>query len=239
MDKRISNYISWIKAIIAACFAAFGSDIYLWVTSVQVNKATAVTTIFVAALIAIQLTEFSLSYVVEHSQWLRKKIAGRHYIEGFWFDIAIAPEAKIIREFGLIEIDFEDRSYVVSGILFDPRYRRIGTFESHLSKNTKGKLEYAYSRRVQHEEMEEGSGLGEYEFAREKPYPLTFSGSFFDPKLDKRVLVKGLRIIDEKNNSRLSTMQLNDATEVVKELADKFFEEFPEYDKRRHPAENI
>ena len=208
MDKRISNHISWIKAIIAACFAAFGSDIYLWVTSVKDNKAIAVTSIFVAALIAIQLTELSLYYVVEHSQLLRKKIAGRHYVEGFWFDIAIAPNAKIIREFGLIEIDFEDRSYVVSGILFDPKYRRIGTFESHLSKNTKRKLEYAYSRGVQHEKMEEASGLGEYKFSREKPYPLTFSGSFFDPKLDERVQVKGARIIDKKDNASLRTMQI-------------------------------
>lgn len=229
----LKKFISWGQAIASAFFVISSTNIYSWLKTKQFDGYKSTVLVFVFVVLGLKLTETLIKWALNNSRKIRSFVYGRYNIEGHWFDLVLHIPTKTVREYGLIEIQFEEGEFVASGILFDCNLRRIGDFCSHLAKFNGSKLEYGYSRRAEHKNLEVASGLGEYIFTKERPYPLTFSGNFFDPALDKKVTVKGIRIIDKKLIHRITTKDSNDQVKLVEELSKIFYKEFPEYQTGR------
>ncbi len=228
MNARIERIIGWLQSLATAFMAVISGQILTYLQAHKFKEDDSVLILFLLVLLAIHLTSFFIKWLISNSRFIRKCILGRYFIEGYWFDIVTVPEEKKLREYGLIEIDY-DQELIISGILYDLNFRRIGSFSTGLSDYADQKVEYAYSRIAEHDKLEDASGLGEYIFTREKPWPLTFSGSFFDSELDKRVLVRGIRITDKSQINKIESNDPKQQVSVAQNEADIFMNQFPEY----------
>lgn len=227
--ERFKKIVAWCEGFATALIAVTGNHVLTVLKNHQFSSEFGVLVLFFLALFLIRLTSLTVNWIISQSRFLRRFVMGRSYVEGYWFDVVTVPEVKSVREFGIIEIEYMEGRLFVSGTLYDVSFRRIGSFTTYLSRFSDQKLEYAYSRRAEHDKLEEASGLGEYKFTREKPKPLTFNGSFFDSALDKRVLVTGNRIMDKKRIRMLESDDPIKMLEAVKYEASSFLENRPEY----------
>lgn len=231
MDRKVYKVIFYINAVIVAFFAMFSSDLYSAIISkTALNNELARPVVLMLAILFILLSEFTIKWLVTKSKFIRHRfIRGREFIEGYWFDVVIVPSTKVIRECGIIEIIYENDEYVVSGTLFDTRAKRVGSFNSRLSKFDGKKIEFAYLRTVEHDILEEELGYSTYNFTRSKPYPIDFNGSFYDPGLEEKVRVRGDRISNKKTIKRLQTHSKNDEQDVAYKHLSQFALDHSDY----------
>jgi hypothetical protein len=161
--------------------------------------------VFAFAIAAIRTAERVTFTVVSNLPWLRRKIFGRHHIEGLYFDAVLDAEKKQVTEYGLIEIRVEEGNIRVSGILFNTNLKKIGHFCSEFSRYEKQelRLKFAYVRQISSDIFEKASGLAEYAFSKELPYPMGFTGTFFDPARDRLIALQGIRIDSAKDEALL------------------------------------
>lgn len=239
MEAKYLSVISWLQACVTAIFVVSSTLIISWINSHNFGSAVASGLVIIGSVVGIKLSELIVKFCINNLRFVRYLIFRRHFIEGRWFDVVLSPETKLIREYGLVEIGNENGSLSISGILFDCAHRRIGGYSSHLTRFDGKIFEYGYSRHVEHDNLEEASGLGEYKFTIEKPYPLTFIGSFFDTELATKALVRGFRITDKNVLEKIDSENLSDQSEIVQELAQQFLLEFPEYQPSKTSCEEI
>ena len=177
---------------------------------------------FGISLFLIRLVIYISNYGFKKSRNIRKFLLGRDFIEGYWIDI-VRLNDQSIREYAVIEIEYVKEELEITGTIYNKSFERIGKFESGVSKYRKRKLEYGYSRKADHERTEQASGLGKYEFIKNKPFPLTFVGSFFDSEVDHRVNLEGVKINSERHIKLLSTKNIQDEVTVLKEQVNRHF----------------
>ena len=227
MDKKITKRVLYVNAVIVAFFSVFSGDIYAaLINNTSLNQDLARPAVLLFAILFILLSEFSVKCFITKSKFIRHRfVRGREFIEGYWFDVVIIPSSKTIRECGLIEISYENDEYVVSGILFNTQAQKIGSFNSRFSKYDGNEIEFAYMRAAEHEKLEEGLGYSRYRFSRSRPFPLDFTGSFYDSSLAEQIHLKGLRITDRKLVKKLKTRNRDDEQSVALSLLSEFIQE--------------
>ena len=221
--NKYENVNSWIQSLFAA--AIVGSSSYIiafFREELNINVLQSYFLLFFFCLVFLRLVGFILEQLVKSSRIIRRIIWGKEFIEGFWIDAVILDD-KTIREFAIIEIHFVDSQFKVDGIILNQEYIRIGFFSSNVSKLGNYVLDFGYSRYVEHERIEDASGVGKYKFSSERPFPLVFRGSFYDSEVDKRINVRGFRILDKKITKKLRLGKSNDLSPVYQELAEFYF----------------
>jgi hypothetical protein len=236
MEEQFRKIVALLQAGAAAAFAIISNWLISYLESQHFNVNVATFMVFAAAVFVIRMADTGFSHAVNNWPWLRRIIFGRHHIEGDWFDIVLVPSEKQVREYGLISISIEESRFMITGILFDKSFRRIGDFSTHFARYRDSRIEYAYKRKTELDKHEVGSGLGEYEFSPDRPYPMEFNGTFFDPALDRDIRVRGLRIIAPDDTKQLARARRrhdgrinNVQVEMVKKYAEQFYLQFPEY----------
>jgi len=199
-----------------------------WLKSIKIGPIESRLLVFITVIIGIKIFEAIIKHIISKSIKIRDLIFNRYRIEGYWFSVALIKASNQIREFGLIEIEYTDGQLLPSGVLFDCNFRHVGDFSGLIAKFDGRELVYCYKRRVEHEKLEDASGLGSYIFPKQKPYPTSYLGSFFDPKLYAEVLVRGMRITNKKDIKKLKSRELYKQIEVIKILFDTFKQYFPD-----------
>ncbi|MEA2907914.1 MAG: hypothetical protein QOI12_5301 [Alphaproteobacteria bacterium] len=243
MEPRYRKIVAWLQAGVTSAIAIIGSGMIAHLKNLQFEASAATFAVFSVALVMLRFSETASIYLLDNWAWLRKWIFGRHHVEGFWFDVVLEPSethtsGRQVREYSLIEFVLADGRYSLEGTIFNKDLRRIGTFTTTFASyaDRDFKLEYAYDRRSEFDRFVHGTGLGDYVFSSNKPYPLRSTGKFFDPQLDKEIVVRGNRILDtediaklkraaRKPDGQLERLQL----ELIKKYAQLARELYPEY----------
>lgn len=237
MHVQFRKSVILLQSAVALIAAQLGVAIIGFLKAKEYNVTTVTLGVLIISLIAIRYSEATLFWVIDNNKWLRRRLFGRNFVEGYWFDAVYRPEEGKIREYGLIEIRFEELEFIISGTLYNDNFQQIGQFSTKFSKFSKPgpTLEYAYERRAVHDRMEIASGIGEYKFLAARPYPLTFDGTFFDPALDKPVSVFGQKIDDPNDENTLFKAKAGSGAEtqqhwsaIVKKYANDFSRRRPE-----------
>ncbi len=194
------------------------------------------TGIFAAAYTLIRVTSAAVPFVIDHYPSLRRRILKNRHIEGYWVDIIINPATKAVREFSFITITYEDGKLNIEGIIHDEEVRRIGHFKGRFSSYSEHRFEYAYSRHSAFDPTGHGSGLGSYDFAPERPYPMSATGRYYEPALDQDLSLNSIRINDRDDLMKLElAVRTNPQSltsirpEMIRKYARRFQDMFREF----------
>ena len=230
MDARLRLSRDIIIAIAVSFLATASQWIYsvladwLFPDSADQNTTTIYGLLFLLILVLVVLVDVFVRLVLVNSKSFREAIFRDKNIEGYWYNIAVDMAKGEIREVAVITISFENGSMKLDGILHSQEGHRIGHFHGDFVRYSGRQLDYIYSRGVRHKNREDGRGYGRYDFAREKPHPLSFEGHFHDQSLQTEIAIFGKRVSSKDEVKELEADSETSMSEFAKRKADEFRE---------------
>jgi hypothetical protein len=141
------------------------------------SRALALAGLLVVISLFVILLSKALEELIERSVGVRRFIEGDRFIEGFWYDLSIDSQARKVIHGVLIRIRFQEGSFAVEGVTFDPAGNRIATWGSTSTAFSDLRLSFEYrGMNDEHGDVVE-TGFGQLQF--DAP-PQSYSGFYFD-----------------------------------------------------------
>lgn len=225
VDKRVRDGLGVVSTLTSAFFATVTPAAINYWQPLTGSEGLSYLMIFAVTALAILLIDLVSKFMVTTSRNVRKVLYGSRFIEGFWFDIARSGSTNEILEVAIITIGFRNEAIWMSAILFDINGTRIGKFNTLMSEFDGITLRYAYDREAMHNKLERGMGYGEYRFTEEIPYPLSFTGTFWDPDMTQSIEVYGERIVSQSDIKLVRSSEPKDMSILARNIYSKFRDE--------------
>lgn len=163
----------------------------------------------VISLIIISISVLLLNYLgselFSHWRWLRKKLLGRQYIEGVWFDI-MRCDGELL-DVGISCMSYDDFNLTYRGQDYNLRTDLWAPFHARMLRLEWPRLTYIYSAQRQGEASAEMLGYGVLDFhVGAKGAPRTHSGQYFPFHAGKTICFESFRLNADKDAELLARL---------------------------------
>lgn len=202
--SRVQRFLRWWSATAAAVAGGLGFLLRDWLTTNGVGLNIGAVLLAALVFVAIRTGEAIAAMLVDHSQWIRRRIFRQAFVEGSWFEGCLDAGEKQIRSVSLITIGYSDHNLFISGEVFSCDGRSEGTFRSYLTSYECLTLWYLYQRRSARETVPSATGRGELNFTASARRPISYRGTFFDQATATEIRVDGRLITDAKTLAKLA-----------------------------------
>lgn len=193
--RQFHNVYSWFRTVTSGLLVGgFGSLEHEIEQSSGTHRGFALVIGVLLVLILLKLLEKAAEALVENLTGLRRLLAGRYFVEGYW-KMAVRNDSRNNSLTALLLIFHQDNNLVISGSCFTSDGEARGNFLSSLIEYEGGKLHC-----VVESDAEEGSSLSgviSITFALEEKGPTRFSGRLLEGGVRSELV--GKRVIDNDN----------------------------------------
>lgn len=206
--ERFERAFSWVRTITAGILVvSFGSIEEGIAKSTNGRGEWPYLLAFIIASVLFRGIEKAVELTVENTLWLRRLIAGKHFLEGYWKDI-VSDETGGPIYAGIVLLYYEDGRLKVSGRDYNEK-ESIGDFRSTAAEYKEGELHFTFH--YERELGESSTGVASFIFGMNQPTPLSFRGEFFDPALKSRCKVYGEKVLDDRELEACAKLDENAA----------------------------
>lgn len=179
-----------ISATTASIFTSLFIEKY---ASLFKDKTLAYVTIVVFVIIIVAIGNSILDYVIDESVKVRKLLLGKHFIEGYWYDLSIDKTTKSIKHGVVFKIDYNKGSYELHGISYNRDGERIATWKSISCTFLENVLFVQYESHTEYSATFIEHGVLQMQF--ETPAN-SYTGFYFDFSNSIKYIIAGRRIGD-------------------------------------------
>jgi hypothetical protein len=131
-------------------------------------------------LLIVPIAQALVDLLLDRSQWLRRLVMGKSFIEGKWKDAVYTRDSSGHLTGGILNIALVDGKYRVEGETFNEVGERIGAFISSISEldEDANKLEYVFLKIMDKADQYSFGGTSEYSFITANQPRKTFEGLY-------------------------------------------------------------
>lgn len=172
------------------------------------------------ALIVFAVFELLFDFVLENSTTVRRLLAGKDFIEGYWLDVARDSKSGELLNVAMIFIEYKEGRIQAHGHAFLLNGHPDGSFDTKFAEYEGRELMYGYEIRASQRSAHGKRpiiGAGVYTFESGHGPAKTFTGEFFDSHSASLFVVTGEKIVDQAREKacRDSQARVNVVREFV------------------------
>lgn len=225
--EKLNKFLSWWNTVIGACYVGVALHLKEAILSHNFSDKKTLVVLVCVAIFTLKIGSALGNEIVRSVRLLRKIILGKDFIEGYWIDLNIDDENKVLRAISLVFVDYEDGSLVMGGEIYSCGGASIGNWRSTSCGYKNLILWYVYSREVVFKKKEKAKGRGELCFTTDKGSPKSYYGSFYDTKTETEISVEGIKVTSRQEERKLTTAE--GRKEIVKAYVSQFLQNHKNY----------
>jgi len=153
---------------------------YGYANKLQIKQELIVIILFIIFLFLIKVIEGIVVCLIERSTFIQKRIHGKNYIDGIWFDKTRRGDSQ---SYGVVSIETEKDGFVIVGREYDQNVRLICDWQSRVCSFDGTRLDYLYvARWTDKDKVQESFGYTSLTMLRLRSNhsPKTYTGYFVD-----------------------------------------------------------